>query len=122
VVNGVDLQSGEQLDERVRTLGDVPLIVIAARRHRQLFARLEPPLQRAEERLWARMQAELARLSSDRSLVLARRSDHFVQRLDGQPQVVVRAVREVVRAAREKARLEPCARVFRGPGVRCLAG
>jgi hypothetical protein len=68
------------------------------------------------------MQGELASLSSDRTLVLALRSGHFVQRLDGQPEVVVRAVRDVVRAARTQRPLAPCARVFRGPGVRCLAG
>jgi pimeloyl-ACP methyl ester carboxylesterase len=122
VVNGIDLQSGEQLDDRVRTLRDVPLVVIAARRHDELFGALAPALQRAQARLWNRMQGELASLSSDRTLVLALRSGHFVQRLDGQPQVVVRAVRDVVRAARTKRRLAPCSRVFRGPGVRCLAG
>jgi hypothetical protein len=54
--------------------------------------------------------------------VLALRSDHFVQRIDGQPQVVTGALRAVVRAAREKTRLPPCARLFRGPAVRCLSG
>jgi hypothetical protein len=43
-----------------------------------------------------------------------------VQRLDGQPRVVLRAVRAVVRAARDQTRLERCARVFAGPAVRCL--
>lgn len=120
VTDGVDVHSGEQLDDRVRTLGDLPLVVIAAGRHRELFGALAPSLQRGLERLWARMQTELAGLSSDHALVLARRSDHVVQRLDGQPQVVLRAVREVVRAARDQTRLERCARVFTGPAVRCL--
>ena len=122
VVDGVDLRSSSQLDDRVRTLGDLPLVVIAAGMHRELFGGLAPSLQRALVRLWARMQTGLARLSSDRVLVLARRSDHSVQRLDGQPQVVVRAVRAVVRAARDKTRVARCAHVFAGPAVRCLAG
>jgi len=54
--------------------------------------------------------------------VLARRSDHFVQRIDGQPQVVTGALRALVRAARGKTRLASCASLFRGPAVRCLSG
>jgi hypothetical protein len=100
----------------------VRLVVIAAGRHEQLFGPEDTPLRRAEERLWSRMQSELAGLSSDHVLVLARRSDHFVQRVDGQPRVVTGAVRAVLRAARGKTRLEPCARLFRGPAVRCLSG
>ena len=42
------------------------------------------------------MQDELAALSSNQLHVVALRSDHFVQRLDGQPDVVIRAVQAVV--------------------------
>lgn len=122
VTNDVDVRSSEALDARVRSLGDLPLIVIEAGRHEQLFGPDKTPLWRAEARLWSRMQAELARLSSDHVHVLARRSDHFVQRIDGQPQVVIGALRALVRAAREKTRLAPCASLFRGPAVRCLSG
>ena len=122
VTNDVDVRSSEALDARVRSLGDLPLIVIEAGRHEQLFGPDKTPLWRAEARLWSRMQAELARLSSDHVHVLARRSDHFVQRIDGQPQVVTGALRALVRAARGKTRLASCASLFRGPAVRCLSG
>jgi pimeloyl-ACP methyl ester carboxylesterase len=122
VVGDVDLRSSEQLDDRVHSLGDIPLVVVEAGRHQDLFAFLDRRIQRAQQRLWSTMQAELARLSRDHILVVARRSDHFVQRIDGQPEVVAQAVRAAVRAARDKARLERCARVFRGPAVRCLSG
>jgi pimeloyl-ACP methyl ester carboxylesterase len=122
VVDDVDLRASEALDERVRSLGDVPLVVIAAGRHEQLFGFADTPLRRAQARLWSTMQSELAGLSRDHVLVLARRSDHFVQRVDGQPRVVLDAVRAAVRAARDKAPLERCARLFRGPAVRCLSG
>jgi len=122
VTNDVDVRASEALDARVRSLGDLPLVVIEAGRHEQLFGPDKTPLWRAEARLWSRMQTELARLSSDHVHVLARRSDHFVQRIDGQPQVVAGALRAVVRAAREKTRLPPCATIFRGPAVRCLSG
>jgi pimeloyl-ACP methyl ester carboxylesterase len=122
VKSQVDVRSSEQLDARVRSLGDLPLVVIEAGRHDQLFGPDHTPLWHAEARLWSRMQAELARLSSDHVHVLARRSDHFVQRIDGQPRVVAAALRAVVRAAREKTRLAPCAQIFHGPSVRCLSG
>ncbi len=122
VADDVDVRSSEQLDARVRSLGDLPLVVIEAGRHEQLFGPNKTPLWRAEGRLWSRMQAELARLSSDHVHVVARRSDHFVQRIDGQPQVVTGALRAVVRAAREKTRLAPCASLFHGASVRCLSG
>jgi hypothetical protein len=66
------------------------------------------------------MQDELAALSTDHLHVVALRSDHVVQAPDdGQPEVVVRAVDAVVRAARDRTRLAPCRRLFREAGVRC---
>jgi len=122
VTNDVDVRASEQLDARVRSLGDLPLVVIEAGRHEQIFGPDKTPLWHAEARLWSRMQAELARLSSDHVHVIALRSDHFVQRIDGQPRVVAEALRAVVRAAREKTRLPSCASIFHGPAVRCLSG
>ena len=122
LTDGVDVRAGETLDARVRGLGDLPLVVIEAGHHEQTLGGLPARVRHAEERLWSRMQAELARLSSDHVHVLARRSDHFVQRIDGQPRVVAGALRAVVRAAREKTRLPPCAELFRGASVRCLSG
>jgi pimeloyl-ACP methyl ester carboxylesterase len=122
VTNDVDVRASEALDARVRSLGDLPLVVIEAGRHEQIFGPDKTPLWRAEARLWSRMQAELARLSSDHVHVVARRSDHFVQRIDGQPRVVAAALRAVVGAAREGTRLPPCASLFHGAAVRCLSG
>jgi pimeloyl-ACP methyl ester carboxylesterase len=121
VADGVDLRAGESLGRGVRTLGDTPLAVITRGRPEPeaLGPSIRPRLARALWRLWIRMQDELAALSSDRVHVVAVRSGHFVQRLDGQPEVVVRAVRAVVRAARSRARLASCPRLFRGPAVRC---
>ena len=70
--------------------------------------------------MWATMQDELARLSSDHVHVIALRSGHFVQRsLNGQPDVVIRAVRAVVDGASTGTHLPSCAGLFRGSGVRC---
>ena len=118
VYQGIDVRPGVALDDRIRSLGDVPLIVITAAHERQLAGGVPPWLYRRGMRLWSRMQAELARLSGDRAHVVALRSDHFVQ--DDQPDVVIRAVEAVVRAERGGAPLPPCARLFTGPDVRCL--
>jgi pimeloyl-ACP methyl ester carboxylesterase len=121
VEDGVDIIAGEALDGQVRTLGDTPLAVITRGRPDDsdpLPASVRPPV----DRLWTRMQDELAALSSDHVHVTALRSGHFVQRtLNGQPDVVIAAVRAVVRAARTGTQLPPCRRVFHGSGVRCHA-
>src|SRR4051794_13342381 len=119
VVDGVDLREGEELAGGIRTLGGLPLVVITAGREDPEAAALPMPLRHALRRLWARMQDELAALSSHRVHVVALRSGHVVQSPDGQPGVVVRAVRAVVHAVRDGTRLPPCQRLYAGPEVRC---
>jgi pimeloyl-ACP methyl ester carboxylesterase len=120
VTDHVDLAAGEALAARVRSLGDTPLVVITAGTHEAEWGRAPRPLARRLDRLWTTMQDELAAISPDSVHVVALRSDHFVQRADAQPDVVVAAVRAVVRSARDGARLPPCGRIFTGAGVRCL--
>jgi pimeloyl-ACP methyl ester carboxylesterase len=128
VRDGVDLASGDALAGRVTSLGDAPLAVITAGTHKADSARMPPPLARALYRLWVTMQDELAALSSDHVHVAALGSDHWVQirrfyrgnqRIDGQPDVVIRAVRAVVRSARDHTRLPPCRGLISGPDVDC---
>jgi hypothetical protein len=120
VEDGVDIVAGEALDvKNVRTLGDTPLAVITRGRaddSEPLPASVRVPA----DRLWTTMQDELAALSSDHVHVIALRSGHFVQRtLNGQPDVVIAAVRAVVHAARAGTQLPACQRIFHGAGVRC---
>jgi pimeloyl-ACP methyl ester carboxylesterase len=120
VQDGVDIAASEALASRVRSLGATPLAVITAGRHDQDWGRLlSPGFAQAFDRLWTTMQDELTTLSSNHLHVVALRSDHFVQRFDGQPDVVIRAVQAVVRAARDHTRLPPCRQLFSGSGVRC---
>jgi pimeloyl-ACP methyl ester carboxylesterase len=120
VQDGVDLAASEALASRVRSLGATPLAVITAGRHDQDWGRLlSPGVARAFDRLWATMQDELTALSSNHLHVVALRSDHFVQRFDGQPDVVIRAVQAVVRTARDHTRLPPCRQLFSGSDVSC---
>jgi Alpha/beta hydrolase family len=117
VEDGVNLRASERLDANVHTLGDAPLVVIT---HGQADPMLPARVRGPIERLWTRMQDELAALSGDRVHVVATRSGHFVQSYaDGQPAVVVRAVRAVVDAARRHEPLPACRALFAGPGVAC---
>jgi pimeloyl-ACP methyl ester carboxylesterase len=128
VLDGVDLAAGDALASRVTSLGDMPLAVITAGTHNADSRRMPPPLARALYGLWVRMQDELAALSSDHIHVVALGSDHWIQirrfhrgdqRIDGQPYVVIRAVRAVVRSARDHTPLPPCRRLFSNPRVHC---
>jgi pimeloyl-ACP methyl ester carboxylesterase len=118
--DGVNLRAGEALDARVRSLGHIPLLVVSRGRTADDDKGLPAGLRRGVMRLWTRMQDELAGLSPDHVHVVAVRSGHFVQSyVEGQPGVVVRAVRAVVRAARTGDALPACRRLFTGAGVRC---
>jgi pimeloyl-ACP methyl ester carboxylesterase len=119
VRDGVDLAAGEALDRRVHSLGATPLAVVTAGRHDAEWGPAPRRLRHGLDRLWTAMQDELAALSSNALHVVARHSDHFVQRFEGQPIVVVRAVHAVVHAARTHTRMPPCARVFARLAVRC---
>jgi len=128
VLDGVDLRAGDTLASRVTSLGDTPLAVITAGKHDADTRRMPPRLARDLYGLWLTMQDELAALSSDQVHVVALRSDHWIQvrrfhdgeqRIDGQPDVVIRAVRAAVRAARDGAALAPCSRLFTDPRVHC---
>ena len=118
VRDGVDVAATETLAARVTTLGDTRLAVVTAGRENEVVRRMTRRVARAIDRNWTAMQDELAALSSDRVHVVALRSEHVVQH--GQPLVVIRAVKAVVDAARARAPLPSCPRVFGGPGERCI--
>jgi pimeloyl-ACP methyl ester carboxylesterase len=119
VRDGVDLATGEALAARITSLGDTPLVVVTAGRYTAELERMPAQLSRALFGTWQTMQDELAALSSDHVHVVALRSDHFVQEVGRQPDVVIRAVRAVVRTVRDGTRLPPCRRLFSGRDVRC---
>ena len=128
VQDGVDLAAGDALGRRVTSLGDAPLAVVTAGTHEADSTGMPRRLARALYRLWMTMQDELAALSSDHVHVVALRSDHWIQirrfsrgdtEIDGQPDVVIGAVRAVVQAARDRAHLPRCRDLFPGARVRC---
>jgi pimeloyl-ACP methyl ester carboxylesterase len=87
-----------------RSLGSRPLVVISG----GLPPRALPGLsEEAAQRMWAERQAlqvELTHLSSNSVQIIAQQSGHAIPR--DQPQLVVAAALEVVRAVRQGARVE----------------
>jgi pimeloyl-ACP methyl ester carboxylesterase len=116
---GVDLRAGVAQATRIGTLDATPLAVVTAGRDDPGGGAVPAAVRHGLRRLWNAMQDQLAALSSDHLHVFALRSGHFIQGADGQPDVVVAAVRAVVQAARHDTRLPACPAVFSGPGVKC---
>jgi pimeloyl-ACP methyl ester carboxylesterase len=87
-----------------RSLGSRPLVVLSAGLPPRAPARVD---EQTAQRMWAErraMQAELTRLSSNSVQVIAEHSGHAVLR--DQPQLVVAATLEVVRAVRQGQRVQ----------------
>jgi pimeloyl-ACP methyl ester carboxylesterase len=88
---------------RTRSLGDRPLVVLAAGVIRD-FARVSSEGNAAYRRVWLEMQQELAQLSTNADFTVVKGASHDVH--GDRPEVVVEAIREVVVAAREGRRLK----------------
>ena len=88
------LASDEQLREAREGFPPVPLVVL---QHGISFEPGGEPVPRIE-RLWGELQRDNAKLSPDGRVVVAERSHHRIA--EDEPDVVVRAIREVVDAAR----------------------
>jgi pimeloyl-ACP methyl ester carboxylesterase len=86
------LESHRQARERgITDLGNIPLIVL---RHGRVQPQLTPELTDMVEALHVELQAELASQSPSGCLVVAEHSGHAIQY--DEPQMVIRAVEEVV--------------------------
>jgi pimeloyl-ACP methyl ester carboxylesterase len=105
---GIDIRAAVAESAAVTSLGDLPLVVLGSGR-----PGLDPRLLEAQD-------AE-ARLSSDAINAVARRSTHYIQKPPptGQPDVVIKAVEAVVRAARQASRLPSCRQLFAASAVEC---
>jgi pimeloyl-ACP methyl ester carboxylesterase len=121
VDHGVAVRASFALARKVHSLDGVRLVVITAGQTIDPNDTLPPDIRRRLEATRRSLQDDLARLSTDSVHVIALKSDHFVQSfLTGQPDLVIHAVRDVVRAARAERSLPPCRQLFEGRGVRCV--
>jgi pimeloyl-ACP methyl ester carboxylesterase len=88
------------LEAEIHSLGDIPLVVV--RHGKPIPPMPEMGIGEKEvdryERMWQEMQAELATLSPRGTQVVAEKSGHMIHQ--EQPELVVRAVRDVVEAVR----------------------
>jgi len=91
-------ESAEEVRE-LGSLGDLPLVVISRDPNRQLRTRNETAA-RERERIWAKLQEALTRLSSNATHMIAQGSGHSV--LHQRPDVVVEGIRKIVDEVRRK--------------------
>ncbi|MDQ3704227.1 MAG: alpha/beta hydrolase [Chloroflexota bacterium] len=93
---GFDQLTSHEQARAVTSLGDLPMIVLAASEFRMRIP--EPRFGMYMQNMWHELQRDLARLSSNSKFVVVENSGHFIQ-LD-QPQVVVDAIRDLVEQVR----------------------
>jgi pimeloyl-ACP methyl ester carboxylesterase len=89
----VDFVASREQLRAIRSLGDLPMVVLAS----GAFLREAPTRPEAGPRLheiWQDLQRELANLSSDSVYRVVESSGHFIQR--DRPEVVVDAIRRVL--------------------------
>lgn len=107
-IEGIDFSACDDQASEASSLGDLPLVVIAAANHAKDEgdpindpALVEPILAAAFERQHLATQAELTRLSSRGRFVTAQESGHFVHRYE--PDLVVGILKEMVENYRSGA-------------------
>ena len=93
---GFDQLTSHEQVRPVTSLGDLPMIVLAASEFRIRIP--DPRFGAYMHNLWHELQKDLARLSSNSKFVAVEDSGHFIQ-ID-QPQVVTDAIRELVEQVR----------------------
>lgn len=95
---GVDVEASAAQVRAVRSLGDLPLVVLTAGKH-------EAPAGIAAQvdHVWLELQRDLVHLSSNSVQMLAAQAGHAVHRDD--PDLVLQAIRNVVEAVRNRRRL-----------------
>jgi len=105
---GIDIAAAIAQADAIKSLGDLPLVVLGSNK------------PRLATKLLVAQDAE-AGLSTDSVNAIARLSTHFIQRPApaGQPLVVVTAVGAVVAAAQTHGTLPPCRQLFDGLAVSC---
>jgi pimeloyl-ACP methyl ester carboxylesterase len=93
---GFDQLTSHEQGRAVTSLGDLPMIVLAASEFRIRVP--NPQLGAHMHNMWHELQRDLASLSSKSKFVAVENSGHFIQ-ID-QPQVVTDAIRELVEQVR----------------------
>ena len=115
----LDLRASFAEAEKAGPIGNAPLVVITA--GQAIDPSVPPKLKRLLDTTWLSLQDDLARLSSNSIHVIATRSTHAVMAPTGQPDLVLAAIRAVVKAVRTGRPLAPCRELFSPPGTKCVS-
>lgn len=87
------LESTKQVRE-VKSLGDLPLVVLSHTPTISVNSNISPELSKKIEQVWAKLQNNLASLSSNSTHIIATKAGHYIQ-VD-QPQLVIDAILKVI--------------------------
>ncbi len=93
---GFDQLASHEQGRAVTSLGDLPMIVLAASEFRMRIP--DPRFGAFMQNMWHELQKDLARLSSNGKFIAVKDSGHFIQ-ID-KPQAVIDAIYEVVEQVR----------------------
>ena len=101
------------------SLNDTPLLVVSGGPAVEAEQELPPRFAEHARRVRLALHDDYARRSSDSVHVIAWYSPHEVQTNLGQPELVLKGIREVVLAARAGRTLKDCRALFHPPAARC---
>jgi pimeloyl-ACP methyl ester carboxylesterase len=104
-LEGIDLDKvGLQEIQAIKSLGDIPLIVLVAAPSNKNFGQhwpgILPDVAVKLDQVWLDAQKEYAALSSDSQLIIADHAGHYVQA--DEPELVVKAIFSLLDKARQK--------------------
>jgi len=92
----VDQEASKAQVRSIKSLGSVPLIVIA---HGKPFPEVPSEIASQYEQLWQSLQKDLTKLSSNSSIMIAKNSGHLVS--DEQPEIIIDAIHQMVDKVRK---------------------
>ena len=100
----LDWETSQDQVRVVKSLGDVPLIVLArgpnSEQTRAMWSGLPDDVMNKLEQVWQDLQKDLAGLSSNSALIVATKAGHYIQ--NDEPQLVIDAILDLVDKARQK--------------------
>jgi pimeloyl-ACP methyl ester carboxylesterase len=93
------LESAKEVRE-VKSLGNLPLVVISHAPTSTIDSRLTPELSAQIQQVWTKLQNNLASLSSNTTHIIATKAGHYIQ-VD-EPQLVIDAILKVIAEIKSK--------------------
>ena len=99
-IKGIDLATSDDQVRTVKSLGDIPLVVLTAAPLGAAWGKIPTDVAARLDQTWKDLQEELAALSSNSTHIVATTSSHFIHYEE--PQLVIDAILDLVNKARSK--------------------